>query len=261
MTIEISFDKIADVYDAQRAHPPEVAAQIGQAFVAELGVGAHVLELGVGTGRIALPAAAAGLHVTGIDISSGMLVVAAEHAYAAGVTLDLHQGDAHDLPFPTDHFDAALAVHVLHLLADWRKALSEIARVVRAGGALIQGSDWRDPDSCVGRLRSQLRLTLIELMPGIRPPGAGAALAQALARYGGRTAEPQVAARWVMPISPAQVIAGMAARIDTETWVLPDEVLGSAMERIETWAAAQWPDLSAPQLVEHRFVLTTTRFC
>lgn len=260
MTIEISFDKIADIYDSQRAHPPEAAAQIGQAFVAELGAGARVLELGVGTGRIALPAAAAGLHVTGIDVSSGMLVVAAENAHAAGVTLDLHQGDAHDLPFPDHSFDAALAVHVLHLLSDWRRALAEVARVVRPGGALIQGSDWRDPDSCVGRLRSQLRLTLIELMPGSRPPGAGAAIAQAIARHGGRTAEPQVAARWTMAISPAQVIAGMAARIDTETWVLPDEVLGAAVRRIEGWAATQWPDLNTPQLVEHRFILTTTRF-
>lgn len=260
MTLEISFDKIADVYDAQRAHPPQAAAQIGRAIAAEVGAGGRVLEIGVGTGRIALPVAATGLHVTGIDVSAGMLLVAAEHAHAAGLELDLQQCDAQEMPFADGSFDAALAVHVLHLLPDWRMALAEIARVVRPGGVLIQGSDWRDPESCVGRLRGQLRMTLIELMPGSRPPGAGAAVAQALARHGGVTGEPAVVASWVRPLSPADVIAGMAARIDAETWVLPDRVLQTAIERLQAWAVTQWPDLHAPQAVEHRFILTATRF-
>lgn len=260
MTLDISFDKIASVYDAQRAHPPEVSAQIGSALVALVGAGAPVLEIGVGTGRIAIPAAAAGAYVVGFDVSREMLRVAAERAEAAGATLDLALADAQQLPFPDGSFAAALAVHVLHLLPDWRAALAEIARVLAPGGMIIQGADWRDPDSCVGLLRGRLRLAVVELQPGSRPPGAGAAVAQALARLGGATAEAQIAASWTRLVSPADVIAGMASRVDAETWVLPEELLQACVERVRAWAEAQWGDLTVPQAVEHRFTLTVTRF-
>lgn len=260
MALAFSFDKLASVYDAQRAHPPEVAAQVGAALVALVGRGAPMLELGVGTGRIAIPTAAAGGFVIGLDVSPEMLAVAAERAAAAGLALDLVRGDAQALPFADGLFRAALAVHVLHLLPDWRAALAEVVRVLAPGGMLIQGNDWRDPDSCVGLLRGRLRIAAVELLPGSRPPGAGAAVAQALARHGGVTAQPLVAARWTRALSPAEVIAGMAARVDSETWVLPEELLVAAMANVRAWAEQQWDDLERPQEVEHRFELTVTRF-
>lgn len=260
MTLEIRFDTIAPVYDAQRAHPPEVAAQIGAAIAALTGRGRPVLELGVGTGRIAIPATAAGAYVVGIDVSRQMLRVAAERAAAAEVALDLALADVQQLPFPGRSFAAALAVHVLHLLPDWRAALAEIGRVLAPGGMLIQGADWRDPDSCVGLLRGRLRMAVMELQPGSRPPGAGAAVAQALTRLGGVTAETRAAARWTRPVSPADVLAGMAARIDAETWVMPEDLLQACLARVRGWAEAEWPDLHAPQEVEHRFNLTVTSF-
>jgi SAM-dependent methyltransferase len=54
-----------------------------------------VVELGVGTGRIAVPTAAAGVRVIGVDSSRGMLEVCAEAAATAGVShlLDLRVGD------------------------------------------------------------------------------------------------------------------------------------------------------------------------
>ncbi len=260
MTLSIAFDQIAAVYDAQRAHPPEVAAAVGRAVAAEAGEAARVLELGVGTGRIALPTVAAGCRVVGIDVSHAMLAVAHGRAQAADLPLTLLQADAQRLPFHDGAFAAVLAVHVLHLLADWRQGLSELRRVIAPGGAIIQGADWRDPDSCVGMLRGRLRMAVMDLLPGARPPGAGAAVPQALQKLGGVTADPVVAAQWVRAISPAFVIEGMAARNDPETWVLADDLLAAALERVRAWAAIQWPDLAAPQDVEHRFTLTVTRF-
>jgi ubiquinone/menaquinone biosynthesis C-methylase UbiE len=261
MAIEIAFDKIARSYDAQRAHPPEVSAQIGAAL-AEIAGGSPVLELGAGTGRVALPLAAAEIDVVGVDIAREMLSIAQVRAAERGLRsrLALLQGDIAHLPFADASFSAALAVHVLHLLPDWRAGLAEIVRVLRLGGAFIQGQDWRDPESCVGLLRIQLRHVLIELQPGIRPPGAGAAIPQALARYGGSTAEPYIVASWQRAVSPAQVLAGMAARVDAETWALPDELLSTALEKLTRWAQQRWTDLETTEQVEHRFIVTVTHF-
>jgi SAM-dependent methyltransferase len=261
MAIEIAFDKIASSYDAQRAHPPEISVQVG-ATLAEIAGSGPVLELGAGTGRIALPLAASEIDAVGIDISHEMLAIARTRALERGLAerLALLQGDIARLPFADASFSAALAVHVLHLLPDWRAGLAEIVRVLRPGGAFIQGQDWRDPESCVGLLRGQLRHTLIELQPGIRPPGAGAAIGQALARYGGVSAKSQVVASWQRALSPAQVLAGMAARVDSETWALPDDLLAIAVEQLTTWAQQRWPNLEAAENVEHRFIVTVTRF-
>ncbi len=62
--------------------------------------GGPVVELGVGTGRIAVPTAAAGIPVIGVDSSAGMLEVCREHAERAGVArlLDLRLGDLREPP-------------------------------------------------------------------------------------------------------------------------------------------------------------------
>jgi SAM-dependent methyltransferase len=254
--------------------------------VAVCGNSAPILELGVGTGRIALPTAAAGGRVVGVDIAYEMLRVAGEkwvgyrateategswegRVADAGVhpsmaeskpSLSLVQADVAQLPFANGSFAAALAVHVLHLLPDWRAGLAEIVRVLQPGGMIVQGNDWREPASCVGQLRGELRRLAMELLPGARPPGAGAAIPQALNKLGGTTSEPEIVASWVRPVSPAQVLAGMAARVDAETWAMPDDILAMAIERLTAWASTQWMDLEEVQQVEHRFVLTVTRF-
>jgi SAM-dependent methyltransferase len=60
--------------------------------------GGPVVELGVGTGRIAIPLAADGIEVIGVDSSEGMLAVARERAALAGVEVDLRYGDLRDPP-------------------------------------------------------------------------------------------------------------------------------------------------------------------
>lgn len=265
MTINIKFDNIAQSYSAQRAHPSEVSAHIGPAIAALAGRGSLVLELGVGTGRIAWPVAAAGCRVVGIDIAHDMLQVA--HHAAADIEntggaqhLSLLQGDVARLPFADQSFDAVLAVHVLHLIPDWRAALVEIARVMRPGGVFIQGRDWRDPASASERLRAKLREAVMELVPGGRPPGAGAAIAQSLAKLGGTPEAEITAATWVSQAAPAAIIANMAARADAETWALDDATLQQAVERVRAFAESTYPDLDTPQEIAQRFVLNPVRF-
>jgi SAM-dependent methyltransferase len=86
------YDAIARVYDPwSRSVVEDVAFYVEEAVAS----GGPVVELGVGTGRVAVPIAQAGVRVIGVDDSEGMLRVCAERAAAAGVAdlLDLRDGD------------------------------------------------------------------------------------------------------------------------------------------------------------------------
>ena len=78
-----AYDAIARLYDPWSSSVVEDVA-----FYVEEAVrsGGPVVELGVGTGRIAIPTAAAGIAVIGIDASAEMLTVAREQAELGGVT-------------------------------------------------------------------------------------------------------------------------------------------------------------------------------
>ncbi len=102
------YDRIAALYDSWSRsvtedvdfYVAEARKATGAARAAADGRGQPIVELGVGTGRIAVPTAAAGVRVIGIDSSAGMLSVCRRRAEAAGVEqlLDLRLGDLRDPP-------------------------------------------------------------------------------------------------------------------------------------------------------------------
>ncbi len=121
------FDEISGEYDATRE--PLDLATVTRLYEALRDQGVHdLLEVGVGTGRIARPLTDQGLTVTGVDASPGML----RRARAKGLDR-LVRGNAYRLPFDGRPFDGALFVHVLHLLDEPRSALREARRVSRTG--------------------------------------------------------------------------------------------------------------------------------
>jgi SAM-dependent methyltransferase len=92
-----AYDQIARLYDPwSRSVTEDVGFYVEEARR----VRPPVVELGVGTGRIAVPVAAEGIRVIGVDSSAGMLAVCREHAEAAGVAelLDLRPGDLREPP-------------------------------------------------------------------------------------------------------------------------------------------------------------------
>jgi ubiquinone/menaquinone biosynthesis C-methylase UbiE len=138
----VVFDRAADYYDETRGFPPGeetgVAAQFAQA--GNLTRQSRVLDVGIGTGRIALPLAAHVGSITGIDLSRRMMERLC--AKRTDEPVAVVQGDATWLPFPDGTFDAVTASHIFHLIPDWQGALDEVARVLRPGGLLLHG--WND---------------------------------------------------------------------------------------------------------------------
>ena len=89
------YDSLAELYDPWSA---SVTEDVGFYLEEARRAGGPVVELGVGTGRIAVPIAADGIHVIGVDSSRGMLDVCARRAALAGVEVDLRVGDLRDPP-------------------------------------------------------------------------------------------------------------------------------------------------------------------
>ena len=90
-----AYDRIARLYDPWSA---SVVEDVSFYLERARRSGGPVVELGVGTGRIAIPLAADGVEVIGVDSSEGMLAVARERAALAGVEVDLRFGDLRDPP-------------------------------------------------------------------------------------------------------------------------------------------------------------------
>jgi SAM-dependent methyltransferase len=102
--------------------------------------GGPVVELGVGTGRIAVPIAADGIRVIGIDSSRGMLDVCARRAALAGVDVDLRVGDLREppvserVPLVICPFRSLLHMHTDE---DRRRALASVRELLEPRGRFV----------------------------------------------------------------------------------------------------------------------------
>jgi SAM-dependent methyltransferase len=134
-----SYDAIADLYDPwSRTVTEDIGFYVAEARKAR----STVVELGVGTGRIALPIALAGVPVIGVDSSAGMLDVCRRRAEAAGVDhlLDLRLGDLRDPPVP-ERVRLVISPFraLLHLETDAERerALAAAFRLLEPGGRFV----------------------------------------------------------------------------------------------------------------------------
>jgi demethylmenaquinone methyltransferase/2-methoxy-6-polyprenyl-1,4-benzoquinol methylase len=133
------FDRIAGVYDPLNS---VMTAGLHHKWrrravdLAAVGPGSRVLDVATGTGDLAIELAARvapGGEVVGSDFSENMLELA--RAKAPGIAFE--QGNALDLPYEDDRFDAATVGFGARNFSDLEKGLSEMARVVRPGGRVV----------------------------------------------------------------------------------------------------------------------------
>jgi len=131
------YDEIARLYDPwSRSVVEDVPFYLEEARRS----GGPVVELAVGTGRIAVPIASDGIRVIGVDSSPGMLDVAAERARLAGVEVDLRLGDIREPPVdervPLVICPFRSFLH-MHTDGDRRKALRAVQRLLLDEGRFV----------------------------------------------------------------------------------------------------------------------------
>lgn len=236
----LSFDRLAATFDDQRSLPPVAVRALHAAFMDLVDGGmATLIEPGAGTGRVAIPALAAGFQVTALDVSEPMLDGLRQRLLTlpelAG-RCDIVAGDALSLPFDDHRFDVGVLAQVLYLIPDWPRALDELMRVVRPGGRVLLVQErtgmsttlrrwdaaWRDATSGVG----------YKAIP--QEPSDETAV-MALAERAGDVTE-TVLASWAFEQTVGEALAGLE-RMRPLYDALSDDAWDDAVSTFRSWQA------------------------
>jgi SAM-dependent methyltransferase len=256
-----SFDRVASVYDATRGAPAHVAAATTSALLEllrPLGAPPSVLEVGIGTGRISVPLAEAGVRVTGVDISPGMISVL--RGKSRGI--DVMFAEAAHQPFRDNSFDAALFVHILHLVPDVEGTLRESIRAVRSGGLLVRVSD--DHDEGGYHLESgRVMWDLVEERTDIaRPPDqhvAAGAIFERMLREHGATVGEHIVIRYDAPYRARQAMEHMRRKDFSSHWMIPEDRFDQICDALERRYVELWGDLDTVYPAEKTVRLNIAR--
>ena len=290
----ISFDPVAHAYDRTRGFPPGVEQKIASALEECTQTTEQIafLEVGVGTGRIALPLASLGHDYTGVDISEKMLtqlenkllaqnwekyeqpwgsradeIPASPHPVRRFTRVDpaaslrLVTSDITALPFPDASFDVAIAVHVFHLVDGWQQAARESLRVLRPGGLLLHCWDEHDDTSLHGVTETWIKL--VEELGGNahRVGPESPRMVSDWLREQGLPVEELSIARWESISTPRRAVERITSRLWSRTWLVPDDIFQASVQRLEAWAQAHFgPEhMDTPHTRINQFVVHRTR--
>lgn len=273
----VSFDRAAEFYDTTRGYAEGSAERIRDSIVAYTGAGqgTRFLELGVGTGRIALPFIRASYDYTGVDVSPAMMArlagKLAGDPSAATYRYELREADITALPFEAARFGVIIAVHVLHLVEGWQQAVQEARRVLRPGGWLLCGSDeapGEDGSSADASLPAPLRVRRRwwemrrELGIGRSAGrsdarGQGAQLSEHLRSTGARVERVELAAFAQPPISAREMAERIKARVFSSDWDTAEASHAELSARLDEWLAQAIDAPEAPEAIAGTFTAIT----
>ena len=256
-----NFDRAAEYYDETRGFPAGDDVKVAAWIAETMGFTAqhHLLEAGIGTGRIAVPLSAHVKSINGIDISRAML--AKLRAKQSVNPIHIVEGDATYLPYPDDTFDACLSIHVFHLIPDMDTCIQEINRVLKPDGVLLYGGGPADVrgDTATGAFAD-----LEEVWNKYAPPSVGAGkmedVQDVLKQHGWHIPdEPLKYEGIIMKRRPSDFINGLRQRKRSASWRMSDEILNKAVAEMEQVAHENYTDPDAYIDIEAAFYLTVYR--
>ncbi len=262
-----SFDRVAHVYDETRGLPPaaerEIAAGLAR-MMRDVTPAPLALEVGIGTGRMALPLAAEGVRVAGIDISPKMLAVLLAKARAGSVPgkLDVMLAEASRPPLRAASFDALLFVHILHLVPDASATLQATLPLVRPGGAVILGNDEGHIGKR-GEAERIIRLATLEVaaiaLTEWEKRGAALTAADAVLRASAAEVSTQTLAAWSHPSTGRRMLERLRNTDYSSSWMIPEAALPAIIERVTPELDRLYGGLDREEQFERKFIVTVAR--
>ena len=203
-----------------------------------------------------MPLVREGYRYYGADLSLSMLRAANQKARGLAGQLLLCGADARALPFASATFDAAIVVHLFHLLPDWPAAFVETLRVIRPGGIFLYGAEQPGTGGAPDPFAAQWKAALA--VHGITPRNHRATDEGVLAalRDRGLTPERQTIATWTRTSTVGQTLARYASRDYSSSWSIPEPIFHEANATLATWAQEHYPDNESPLTTAAAFVVT-----
>ena len=209
--------------------------------------GFPVLDVGVGTGRIAGPLAERGFPVIGIDLSGPMLDQLRRKPECARVIPLL--GDAGMLPFHTHMFSGAVVCHLFHLVSNWQGVLLELVRVVRPGCSILVSTDGSFTEHA--RSISTYFYSLVGGQPSPLGARSQSEIDHAAITLGLRVRTVRTL-RWARRFTPNDVIGTLESGEWSSTWNLSDEGRRHAANVTRGWCRQRFGSLDAPLVGDAR---------
>ncbi len=112
--------------------------------------GTRLLDVACGAGQLTIPAARKGIRVTGLDLAANLVQQARAKAAVEGLTLQVDEGDAENLPYPDASFDVVMSLIGSMFAPRPELVASEMIRVCAPGGRIIMGN-WT-PAGHIGQM-------------------------------------------------------------------------------------------------------------
>jgi SAM-dependent methyltransferase len=245
----VAFDRAAGYYDLTRGFPEGVEKDVAalMARAGSLTPSSRVLEIGVGTGRIALPLAPHVRAYYGIDLAIPMMDRL--RAKQKGEPITLVQGDVTRLPFASGAFDAVIAVHVFHLIPGWREALREVARVLRPAAPLIHGWNARQISNALQDIWAAETAEVRETKGAISPQERETVLVE----NGWRAVAPIQTYEFATLRSPNDFIKSIRERHFSSMWSMPEETLARGLAAVQAYVDAHYDDPHQPEALPSGF--------
>ncbi|MFZ4815834.1 MAG: class I SAM-dependent methyltransferase [Phototrophicaceae bacterium] len=246
--MSIVFDHAAEFYDATRGFPHGVEVEVARAFARAGGLTAQsqLLEVGVGTGRIALPVTAlTGAALIGVDLAAPMMHKLRQKQTTEQINLLI--GDATQLPLAAHQFDAVIITHVFHLIPNWQDALAEIGRVLKPEGKLLYSWTEHEPDPIWEAWQDSSRTQRFDQFVGTaffnnsgwQPVGATESVPFQVDR------------------TPIKAIERLQKRYWSNTWAMTDDEISARVEQMRETAAQFQLDLHAERTAGAAFCIAT----
>lgn len=236
----LSFDRAAAYYDSTRVTDPDALKETVDAL-ADLLTG-PVLEIGVGTGALALPFAKRGRRLVGIDLSAAMLAKLRDKA-GTDLPITLLRADATRLPFAGASFGGAYARWVLHLIPGWRDVVAELCRVVQPGGTVAV-----EPGGYRGVWAEVWLRFLEELGEQVAPRGLDAVRRHEVLQEAFESQGAEIQATLPISHEVSASLAGFFSEVERKmyswTWDVPDPELAAGVAAVRSWAEARYGDLT-----------------
>ena len=211
----------------------------------------NIIDIGVGTGRFAIPLSSIVKSIVGIDISQKMLNILMSNNTSKNLTTICT--DAENIMVSNDSFDMAFAVSVFHLIPNWKRVLDEIERVLKVNGLFIVGRT-----EYIGFEGVQYEYIRHKILRKYNKDAQekGLQFDQQINEFNNRwkLVKKITAATWENSYIPLEILRGFEERLWSETWNISDVEFDDVNEEMRKEIQSSGIELNRKYLYRCSFV-------